>query len=288
MFHRVKCTAAAMLDRALFELWENAEEDEIVGAIFHLSDEQLLDECVSLAQRELNSPGVISKSREQSLRIAISQLRRLRNRELFKELWTRTKHQLGPGQLGNLRRTYGGEGGANRKAAHNRSTVSRTLEIDFGLEPGSIAIYCAEAKAKIAEVAIAIEDQIAPFSDYEQQNEARLSGGHLIAQVERFKNLWRIQVFIERSEKLRLRDKGMLDTLVNAVGAVLLPEGTPEEKADRMRSIALLLAEDPSLPYYGRTVLKRPIVQAGIEHYPSGVPSIRAFFADLGEQRHHG
>lgn len=283
LFHRVKCTAAAMLDRALFELWENVSGDDIVKTIFQMSDEQLLDECVILAKSELDAHP--SDARRVALQVSISQLQRLKNRELFKELWTRTLDQIGPGQLQPLKRTYGGEGITNREAAANRASVVRLLEQDFCLRPGSIAIYCAEAKAKIAEVAIAVEDEIAPFHDYEQTNGARLSGGHLIAQVNRFKNLWRIQLFIEREERERLRAEGNLDTLVNAVGAVLLPEGSAAARADRIRSFALRLAEDSNLPYASQILLRTPLVEGALA-YPSGVPTIRAFFAGPdGRQR---
>jgi HD superfamily phosphohydrolase len=46
LFHRTKLAASAMLDRALFELWEHKEEKEIVENVLLLSDEQLVDEAI--------------------------------------------------------------------------------------------------------------------------------------------------------------------------------------------------------------------------------------------------
>jgi HD superfamily phosphohydrolase len=51
LFHRTKLAAAAMLDRALYELWGGkAKEDEIVNFLLPLSDEGMLNRCRERAE----------------------------------------------------------------------------------------------------------------------------------------------------------------------------------------------------------------------------------------------
>lgn len=288
LFHRVKCIAAAMLDRALFELWENEVEEKIVATILHLSDDQLLEDCERLANQELTQRQGVTEERKIALGVAARNLKKIKNRELHKSLWAKTVDQLAPGQLEPLKRLYGGEGATNLDAAKNRAAVVRMLERDFCLRPGSLSMYCAEAKAKIAEVAIAVEQEIEPFHEHERKHDDRLSGGHLKAQIERFKRLWKLQIFMDSSAKGDLQQRRLLHLLMNAIDAVVNPEGTQQARIERVRGIALRLVEESDMEYYGLQVQQHPIMAQTAGSYPSGVPAIRSFFASLEDSKKTG
>lgn len=57
LFHKTKIAAAAMLDRAVFELWEGKDEDSIINELLGLSDEQVIDRCLDEAKRERGDAG---------------------------------------------------------------------------------------------------------------------------------------------------------------------------------------------------------------------------------------
>ena len=55
LFHRTKLSAAAMLDRALYELWGGDKEVNIEKIVLPLSDEQLIDVCADIAKFKLKN-----------------------------------------------------------------------------------------------------------------------------------------------------------------------------------------------------------------------------------------
>ena len=88
--------------------------------------------------------------------------------------------------------------GDDDDAPKNRAAALQCLEKDFGLQPGTIVMYCPESRMnkKIAEVQIFVETNVSRFVDYEDKHENELSAGHLAAQLNRFKRLWKIGFFI--------------------------------------------------------------------------------------------
>jgi HD superfamily phosphohydrolase len=92
LFHRTKVAAGAMLDRALFELWETADEKALVKKVLLLSDEELVDEAIEEARGKtpVSAPQKRTRGQEEtgSINAPISILWKLRDRDLFKELAT--------------------------------------------------------------------------------------------------------------------------------------------------------------------------------------------------------
>ena len=185
LFHRTKLAAAAMLDRALFELWQNKSGNELASEILMFSDEQLTDRAHELAIKSAKK-----KTSEDKRPFVTSHLvlGKLKNRNLYEDLVTLDGQRVDDDRRDWIQKNFGSE--ADGKGARNRSTTLRQLELDFDLEQGSLAMYCAEIKPKIADVTISVGETVATFHDYEQDHKKRsrplLSGGHLEAQIERF------------------------------------------------------------------------------------------------------
>ena len=107
-----------------------------------------------------------------------------------------------------IEKMYGAEAADKKQAATNRNRVLRVLESDFGLHVGSFAMYCpGNMNAKIARVKIAVGDDIAEFAEYERRHNDQLAGGHLDAQLRRFRRLWRVHFFIDPKEKSNLGER---------------------------------------------------------------------------------
>lgn len=284
LFHRTKLSAAGMLDRALFELWEGAPESEILETVLPLSDEQLLDKSIDIARLHLE--GAPDENEKVRFRIAIENLRNIKGRKLFAELKTWGVDDLGPNPLARVKKLYGAGSKDPKKAARSRTQALRQLELDFGLRPGSLAMYCAEMKPKIAEVTISVGSDIEPFNRYEQTHgDQKLSGGHLEAQIERFRRLWRVHFFIERDEQARLQAIGLLSTLVDAIEALVL--GTASDSTSRARDFALTLHARENDKWHNRTVLQQAVQAARADpshpvaqRYPTGAPAISSFFIE--------
>src|SRR5208283_4927542 len=202
IYHRVKLAAAAMLDRALYELWGSGTEDQIVSVLLPLSDEEMLSKCLSLAQ-ELEKQK--SETSKRNGRIAAQLLEALKKRQLFTQVSTRFYGDLRPSIVTRIQSTFGKFAGDRKRASQNRNLVLKILESDFDLQGGSLAMYCpGGVNEKIAEVKIAVGGEILPFCKYEDKYGKELSGGHLDAQLHRFQRLWRVHFFIEKKAKAKL------------------------------------------------------------------------------------
>jgi hypothetical protein len=206
-----------------------------------------------------------------------------RNRNLFTELKTWGVDDVAKNLRNRIRAIYGAASADPKLAAQARTRALRELEEDFKLSAGALAMYCTEMKPKIAEVSISVGDIIKPFNEYEQEEDDHLSGGHLGAQIKRFERLWRVHFLIERNEKNRLESLGLLGTLKHAIESLVL--GAPDDPKAEARDIALALAHRDESGWHGATVLDLPREAARGEEswgklwgYPTGAPSIRAFF----------
>lgn len=231
LFHRTKLSAAAMLDRALLELWGTEKADQIVNVAFELSDEQLLERCLSLAG-------------ERGSVVASTLLRALTTRRLYADLKTVFADQVAREHREKIQQVYGAVPIDSRRASRNRASALAILEGDFGLPPGSLVMYCPTARmnAKIAEVRISVGDTVEHFNKYEENYGAPLSGGHLAAQLKRFADLWRVHFFIDRKLKKSLTPEILLLLQDAAEKLVLgLTDDTPElvTRALAQRLVAL-------------------------------------------------
>jgi hypothetical protein len=274
LFHRTKLAAASMLDRALFELWEDKPKEEIEEIILPLSEDQMLSRCLDIARGRGDERG----------KIAEQLFYALENRQLFTSLCTFSFDDLDSDIRDNVRNMYAKSKTVPNMAPLNRANVLRLLENDFGLCPGSITMYCPTAgmNVKIAEVKIKVNEVVDQFAKYEEAYENRLSGGHLDAQLKRFTRLWRVHFFIERKEKERIKDwRGHLITAINKL--VLNNIGDGETKEDIVNSLATSMTIAKESPWQDCAVLdevavaafRKPLVQ--YPFYPFGAKSIRNY-----------
>jgi HD superfamily phosphohydrolase len=279
LFHRTKLAAAAMLDRALYELWGDNSED-VEEILLPLSDEQMLAESKRIAQN-LNKPRG---------KIAAELLIALERRELFTTLCTYSYEDLPSDVRARIQQEFVASNGSGNLAPSNRVNVLRVLENDFELPPGSLAMYCPTAgmNAKIAGVKIAVGNEIKRFCDYEEERDNQLSGGHLGAQLVRFQRLWKVHFFIRRDVKERISD--YLGDLKEAILKLALGHLGFEEKNEEVtRRLAVSLVSIPNSPWYGSEVHDRVIAGAyqqdkmAFGSYPFGGKSIRSYIKRTDE-----
>jgi HD superfamily phosphohydrolase len=281
LFHRTKLSATAILDRALYELWGAADnEDEIVNFFLLLSDEEMISRCLERAsamEKEAKN-----KDKREAGRVAALLLKGLEQRQLFSGLSTRFAGDLPGDVVVGIKAKYARDPKDPKAAARNRSSVLRTLEDDFGLPRGSLAMYCpAGMNRKIAEVQIAVGDEIERFCDYEKKYDNQLAGGHLDAQLRRFDRLWRVHFFIDRRVKEGLGQR--LYLLQQAIDKLVLGNLVDDEEPNRVASsLAKLLVQTEGSPWRGQNVSEAPLAakfgtSVAPERYPMGAVSIRAF-----------
>ena len=147
----------------------------------------------------------------------------------------------------------------------------------------------ADVNAKIADVQIAVGDDIERFCAYERQHNDQLSGGHLEAQLRRFRRLWRVHFFIDRRTKANLGER--LDILRRAIEKLVLGHlVNGEEFRGVARFLAVELTKLPGSPWYGASVLEGPAEAAYQDPsaisgtYPLGAPAIRSFIRAEGSK----
>lgn len=273
LFHRTKLAAAAMLDRALHELWGDDPEN-VEKILLPLSYQQVLAECKKIAEQKGDLKG----------KIAAEILSALEKRQLFTSLVTYSYEEL-PGDVqANIQQKYVESSEGLGLGPANRTNVLRVLESDFALPPGSLAMYCptAEMGAKIAEVKIAVADEVDQFCDYEKRRGNQLSGGHLEAQLIRFQRLWKVYFFIRRDVKKQIAD--YLGHLRDAILKLALGHlGFEEKNEEVVHRLAMSLTTIPTSPWHGEKVLDEAIsgayreVDTAFGNYPFGAKAIRSY-----------
>lgn len=273
LFHRTKLTIAAMLDRALFELWGDSRNGDLEVKLLPLSDDELIQTCI----REASG---LKKERGDT---AADLLRRLDRRQLYTDIATRTYDDISDDTRPDIIKNYG----TSAEAPRNRSNALRLLEADFDLPRGSLAMYCPGEgmNHKIAEVKVAVSSHIEQLCDYEQNHALGLTGGHLRAQLHRFTRLWRIHFVINSNEKQRLENKGLIALLRTAIDKVVLGQLKDGETAEEAaREIAMSLTTRTESPWYGRSLVDEvPIAAYKKEpygEYITGASSLKAHFTE--------
>lgn len=275
LFHRTKLAAAAMLDRALFELWGDESKEKIEDIILPLSEDQMLSKCRELAKVQGNEKG----------KIAERLFHALEHRQLFTNLCTFSVDDIDTDIATNIRNMYAKSKTDLNLAFRKRTDVVRLLENDFGLCPGSLVMYCPTAgmNVKIAKVKIKVNEIVDEFSNYEKIFNNHLSGGHLDAQLKRFDRLWRVHFFIDRKEKERIRN--WRDLLITAIDKLVLDRiGDGENKDDIVKRLASNMTTTQESPWNGCTVID-DVASAAYQmqkqvRYPFGARSIRNYIKD--------
>lgn len=270
LFHRAKCAAAAMLERALHEIEASIPQSErddwskrLERDLLDQSDESYLDYLLQRAEEHSCDP-------------AMSLLLALGNRQLHKSVYAKYRGEMLGEDATQLIKLYAEGADSPVQRLH----AMRLLEDDFGLQRGSLVMYCPDKamNAKIAEVKIYLNGTIAMLHKREDDNDKELTGGHLPAQLNRFRRLWRIQVYLDQSVSIsswkehRLYDA--IDTLV--VGRV----NGARSLNDKAHAIAVLASKTEDMPFYGMEPLELVGTKSDqpIPQYPIGAPTLRSFF----------
>ncbi|HKB50466.1 MAG TPA: HD domain-containing protein [Solirubrobacterales bacterium] len=295
LFHRVKLAAAGMLERVIAEyrdtfVDEKARRTAIAGLIPELlecSDPEVL----SLLELKLQERRA-EVSEPKRIDAAIDLARRLRVRQLHRDLHILYADDLGKPQTKLIAKRFSGDPdlgekaqAAIRVAAENRLKAIRLLERSFGLPDCSIVMYCPplEMNTKIAEVGIFSKGLVGSLNNLDEDN--HISGGHLDAQQERFRRLWRISFAIDRAAHQNLKEAGLLGPLRAAIEKSTLwtPRDFGDGAEDAVRDIAETVVQRDASPWYEREIVE-PALNREAESLqsPGGAPSVISF---IGQKR---
>ncbi len=285
LFHRTKLRALAMLERLLRLAMsvsadqKNSEkfQTDLENWLLENPEESLLPALIEGRSIFDNPVSGASQAFKSAQRIAADLLQR----RLYKPIVTQTYHQLNT-LTDFVQRTYGDGAGSHDL----RESALSTLEQDFNLTKGSIAMCCPESRmnAKIADVRILVEGNIEKFKDYEGNHSNNLSAGHLEAQLERFQSLWKIGFYA--SDEVLAKGPEFKRVLISAINTLVLGIVPQQETLESVaQQIAEQLTKFRENPFYQKIVLDGPrsIVlnrSAGFsetESYPTGAPAIRRF-----------
>jgi HD superfamily phosphohydrolase len=299
LFHRVKNAASGMFERAIAEYRDTFDADGQAEAIAELTPELL--ECSDVEMLRLFEQRLSERrpaGETERVEGAIELLRRLRVRELHRELHTLFLDDVGRPERARLiverfccAPDLEDEAAriALRDAANRRLATLRTLEQDFGLAPASIVMYCPplQMNTKLAEVGIYLGGVVDSLLNLDREN-PNLTGGHLDAQQRRFSRLWRISFAIDSHAYDELRRSRLLEPLRETIERVVLATpGSGRTSVDEaVRSIAEDLVRLEGSPWHGRPILEPALnrEQPSVE-YPGGAPSIRSFIGGRNNKR---
>lgn len=252
LFHRVKLGATAMLERAVKEMQDSGiDMNELEEKLLDYSDEQVLRYFFDIV-------------RDKSITKAELPLSSLLQRRIYNIVEARSRDELAPEVAWQIERIY-----ADEKHGHERRLIAaRTLENDFELKSGSLAIYCTPSmRAKVPKVHIHINGYVEKFDKWDEETSDMLSGGHIRAQMRRFQKLWRIFFFLEESEYKRLEVADRLHWLREAIERLALgqvPHGEYLQDVSRTMSRTLKLGKNAG----------------GTEKYPTGAPTLRSWSSE--------
>jgi hypothetical protein len=167
----------------------------------------------------------------------------------------------------------------------NRRDVVRRIERDLGFPEGSVVFYfpAKEMNAKIPEVKIHVDGAIHTFEEWNYENEKMMDAGHLSAQQDRFRRLWKASFFLESSvyDNLTPEMKDFTETVIKEmVFDICSSNLTRDEIAHKLAKQATTVA---GCAYFGKEV--QPLAKAAQskkpqEVYPFGAPPLTSFFSD--------
>jgi HD superfamily phosphohydrolase len=301
LYHRTKLCAAAMLERSVAEIADahgDARENYVLSLeerLLDVSDPELLGLLDSDVIEALSSA---TESVAERLRGVEKLLGALRLRQLHKAVVTKFEYQLSDASV-SVQDLYAGPSTERdrfkraRVGAANRLAALRLLERDFGLAPGTVVMYCPprEMNTKIAEVQVLIHGDVYTLDRFESDHGDRgITGGHLAAQKQRFRRLWRVLFALETDAWDRLDQAGLLQPFGRAIELCILriePAAGTIDSA--IRSLAKELTGVPGSPLHKGQVIngdiaarvargsrKRPGASAGPLYYPGNAPSLLA------------
>jgi hypothetical protein len=128
-------------------------------------------------------------------------------------------------------------------------------------------------------VKVYTDGQVAPLEELDRKTGGFISGGHLLAQQNRFGRLWRVAFFIDGDAKKRLEKNGQLSLLVETIERGILR--IPPKVGDidpALAGIAQQMTTFPESPWAGKSTVELDAArQHQVVRYPGGAPSLRAF-----------
>ncbi len=296
LFHPTKCSAAAMLERAIGELYAAVpgnEQDrwlkDLENRLLAHSDEEMISAFLKECEKRKCQAGIVL-------------LQCLAGRKIYKSVEVVYGDDLDAVQEQMIDHHYLGYPAENRRdrssakpsinierkrdAAKKRLTALAAFEKEFKLDPGSLVMYCPTRamNLKIAQVKVVHNDAIRTLDEWDRDAQFQLAGGHCAAQLERFESLWRVEVFLRETDFRKLQPKGekreteYFRTFKKAVKAFILgvaAEGNtlPEEAHAIVTSLATIAGS----PYFGRKALELAANRFfdAADSYPLGAPLIR-------------
>lgn len=294
LFHRTKMNATAMLERALSLVIPSSDQADANEALeewmLSNSEEVLLPAILDGNVKGLVESNKLTGDAKENWQRACDLVSRLLRRDLYKLLLMETYDEFDGVAVENIQKMYGDDD----DAAQNRAAALRRLEMDFGLKPGTIVMYCPESRMnkKIAEVQIFVETNVSRFVDYEDKHENdQLSAGHLEAQLNRFKRLWKIGFFIA-PEVAHEKGEEFLSQLRDSIRYQVLNDYPRSESVETLiariaRNVVLI----PSFHKYCGKALSEPApltfarkdASVVSERYPTGARSLLDFIQQDGQ-----
>jgi hypothetical protein len=135
--------------------------------------------------------------------------------------------------------------------------------------------------AKIAKVAIQIDDSIMTFDEWDD-SDAALGGGHLKAQKIRFEQLWRVHLFLRREQWEKMQQEGARVYRLFYRAVELLVIGVHKFPMEQeVHDLAEQLSITPGTAYYQKPVTERLAARNASEEeqrYPSEAASLKSLF----------
>lgn len=210
LFHKTKLKATAMLERSLSLalqpralLSTSQLETQLTDFLLNHAEEEIVpllsrgEFCKTLVQGASKAAESLCEKDAYLLasrRIAYC----LDQRQLYKQLFTRFALDLSTGYSQKFAEDYYA---SHQEAGLNRYRLLNLLEEDFCLPIGTLAVYCPPGKmnAKLAMVQVLAQGEVKPFHEHEESLLNHLSGGHLAAQLQRFRFLWRFAFYIDEA-----------------------------------------------------------------------------------------
>ena len=298
LFHRTKMTATGMLERAItLALPLQARRGEMKDdAVKKALEEWLVrhpEDALLPALREERGP-FAKDSKQSSYSTAAARLSsQLLRRQLHNRILIVAYDEFIGADAPRIQNLYAS--GAN--AAANREQALCKLEDDFNIPRGRLTMYCPDPRMnkKLAEVRIFVDGEVYPFNEYEDPRDrghraAKLSAGHLSAQLDRFTSLWRICFFIDPETKDEL-GPDLVNVLARVIRAGVLLEHRPEENIEAvMRRIAGDAVKVKNFHRSGAAIVplgtERRVARSarvsGTNVYPTGAPSLLSLLQDAG------
>ncbi len=221
LYHRTKLAATSMLERAVAELGDALGDEWLERLPDQLLDSSDAEMLMALRSRALEAASGGTHGHPERFAAVAQQLVAIRHRKLHKKLYQRFRDQLTAPEADEIESLYAytADGEPDRRAAGRRRLQAlRQLEADFQLPPLTLSMYCPPPAmgTKVAEVQILLNREVRSLEDHEERDR-RLTGKHLEAQKERFKNLWHVYFACEPRQLEMLKERKLYPLLIDAI-----------------------------------------------------------------------